>query len=165
MSFFMSVEFATMLTILYGASVVTLIFVFGDTKSESFRRFFHFGPGTKEVPIEFAGISLDTPLKYSLFILFLVFQSSIWAFTGSILSDWYQYEIFNPDRTELSMAKSKIWFIDTLLDVVGFITGNFSTLIFLATQQIQFELVGFISRFIPNQFYMYRRLKDKKAPK
>lgn len=158
---FLSVDFATFMMVMYGAAVVTLFVVFADRNSPSFKRFFHFGPGTEETPVEFAGISLDTKLKYAMFVLFIAVKAAILNYTGSILADWYQYEVFNPDRKVLGMSKTKIWLYDLILDVIHFVTGNFSTFVFIATQQIQFGLIGFIAGWFPNQYYMYRRLNEK----
>lgn len=161
---FISVDFATLMMVLYGVAMVVLFVVFADKTSPSFKRFFHFGPGTEETPVEFAGISLDSNLKYAAFVAFLAIKALVLNYTGSILSDWYNYEIFNPDRKVLGMSKTKIWVYDFVLDVVHFVTQNFSTFVFIATQQIQFGIIGFIAGWFPNQYYLYRRLREKSSP-
>jgi hypothetical protein len=153
--------FAVALFVLYLVIIVIVFATLADRVSPEFKRFFHWGPGTKETPIKFAGISIDTKAKYAGFAGVLVFQALLMTYAGSIIQQWYQWEIMDPKNMLLSQPKWLVWAFDFVIDVVGLITSNLTFFVAIATQQFQFAIISWFAGWLPANFFMYLRIRDK----
>lgn len=153
--------FAVALYVLYLVLIVSVFATLADRASPEFKRFFHVGPGTKETPIRFAGISIDTTAKYAGFVGLLVFQALAMTYAGQIIQNWYQWEIMDPKNLLLSQPRALTWAFDFVIDVVGLITRNLTFFVAIATQQFQFSLITWLAGWAPENWFMYRRIRDK----
>ena len=124
------------------------------------KQFFHLGPNTDEVQIDFFNKKIDTWNKvvgiWVIGFLIVVFKS----YYHVIVKPWLTNQVYNRQVKRIGLTKPTTYLIalvDPLLNWINYIFLFFITL----TMQLQFMLPQFLGEFIVNSVAVRAYLSEK----